>query len=48
LIGRSVLPWYIGTDEATVTDRTADVLGNVCFLWGVTVSILIVVLQNRK
>ena len=40
-LGRSMLPWYVGNGEDAL-ERTIDVLGNVCFLLGVTVSIIIV------
>ena len=49
-VGRSFLPWYIGTDETTARDRTVDVLGNLSFLLGVSISVLIFVFfrSNRQ
>jgi len=45
-LGRSVMPWYVGNEDNAL-ERMIDVLGNVCFLLGVAVSIIIVLL-NRK
>lgn len=45
-LGRSVMPWYVGNEDNAL-ERTIDVLGNVCFLLGIAVSIIIVLL-NRK
>ena len=46
-LGRSVLPWYIGSDEDTA-ERTINVLGNLCFVLGVMLSFIVVLLSRKR
>jgi len=45
--GRSMLPWYIGSGEDAM-ERTLDVLGNLGFLLGVLISIVLWLLCREK
>ena len=45
--GRLMLPWYIGSGEDAM-ERTLDVLGNLGFLLGVLISIVLWLLCREK